>query len=275
MKRILTLCLSLVALFALTACGGSNALEVSGSTSVAPLMDKLAGFYQEATGNEVNVTSDGSSAGIRAATEGVSDIGMSSRAITADELAQGITAYTIAVDAIGVIVNPANDVTNLTTEQLTQIFSGEITNWNQVGGADLPIVVISREAGSGTRSAWEENLHLDAEDGTSKVDGVPGLIIGSSTGAVLENVSNQTGAIGYLSIESANDSVRLLSVNGVAPSEATIVNGTYPISREFILVWNAENNENEKVQDFLTWMRSAEGQEHIRNAGYIPASSAN
>jgi len=271
MKKILTLCLALFAVLGLTACGGGNALEISGSTSVAPLMDKLAGFYQDETGNEVNVTSDGSSAGIRAAIEGVSDIGLSSRELTESELAEDITAYVLAVDAIGVIVNTGNDVSNLTTEQLTQIFSGQITNWNQVGGADLPIVVISRESGSGTRTAWEETLHLLNDDGTSKVDDAK-PIIGSSTGAVLENVGNTAGAIGYLSIESANDSVRLLSVNGVAPSEATIVDGTYPISRNFILVYK---EGNEKVDSFLNWVRGAEGQAHIREAGYIPASSAN
>jgi phosphate transport system substrate-binding protein len=289
MKKFFSFCLVLIGLVTLTACGGNatnngggnadgniGTLEVSGSTSVAPLMQKLASYYDEETGNLVNVSSDGSSAGIRAATEGVSQIGMSSRELEDDEKAN-LTEYVLALDAIGVIVNTQNPVSNLTTEQLTKIYSGEITNWNEVGGNDMPITVVTREDGSGTRTAWEEALELLNEDGTSKVAGFAGLITGNSTGAIIENVGQQAGAIGYVSIESAlnQDAIHLINVNDIEATEETIVNGTYPISRPFILVYNAENANAPEVTTFLDWIKTDAGQAHIREAGYIPGSAAN
>lgn len=249
----------------ITGCSKSEALEISGSTSVAPLMEKLVGSYKEKNDVTINTNADGSSAGIKAASEGISNIGMSSRELKDDETKLGLENNVIALDAIGVVTSKSNKVSNLTIEQLKKIYSGQIKNWKDLGGADLPIVVISREDGSGTRSAFEEIAGLLNDDETSMVDKANPVIV-NSTGAVIENVAQKEGAIGYLSLGSIDDKVKLLSVNSVIPSEETVKNKKYLLSRNFNLVTKDANDATKKFVDFIL---SDEGQKIVKAEGYV------
>ena len=255
----------------LTGCGSnnedSNLITVSGSTSVAPLMESLIEAYEENNDVTFNFSVDGSSAGVTAAAEGVSDIGMVSRDLSDSEKELGLTENVIATDGIAIILNPENDVTNLTFEQVQQIYTGEITNWNEVGGSDLPIVIISREDGSGTRGAFDEIVGLLNEDGTSKM---VNPIIGNGTGGVIESISQNPAAIGYVSASSAHaagDDVKIISVNDVNPDSENIRNGSYPISRRFDIV---SKNESQATLDFIAWILSEQGQEIVEQRGYTP-----
>lgn len=270
MKKIFTYFIfSFILVVSLTGCsssGGGANLEISGSTSMAPLMEKVKEAYVKKTHKEISISPDGSSAGIKAASAGVSDIGMSSRPLDSDELKLGMHDYKIAIDAIGVIVSGQNKVNNLSVEQIQKIFSGKITNWKEVGGADIPIVLVSRESGSGTKSAFEETIGLLNEDGSSMVD-VNGPITVNSTGAVIENVGSKKGAIGYMSLESVDEKVKMIGVDGVKPDEHSIADGKYKLSRDFHLIYKDDTGE---VKEFVNYLKSKEGQEEIRKAGYIP-----
>lgn len=264
MKKISMLVL-VAFVFVLSACSSSTGITISGSTSVTPLMEDLVAEYKKTNDVEIVVNSDGSSAGIKAAAEGVSDIGMSSRELKDDELNLGLTNQVIALDAIGVIVHPNNKVSGLTLDQITKIFSGQIKNWKEVGGADLPIVLVSREDGSGTRGAFEELVDLLNEDDSSKVD-ANNPVIGNSTGAVIENVSQKEGAIGYASVGSLEDTVKTIKVDKVLPTEDNILNGTYKIARNFNILTKEVSAE---VQKFIDFILSAKGQAIVVDSGYV------
>ncbi|WP_423363195.1 phosphate ABC transporter substrate-binding protein [Mycoplasma sp. P36-A1] len=251
----------------LTGCSESSIkMEISGSTSVAPLMEKLTSAYTKKTGEGIVLAADGSSAGIKAAASKVSDIGMSSRPLAEDELQLGLVDYKIAIDAIGVVVSNENSISNLTVNQLHDIFSGKITNWKELGGFDVPIVLVSRESGSGTKSAFEETADLIQEDKSSIVDTL-GPIVVNSTGAVIENISEKKGAIGYISVDSVDEKIKLIGVNGIVPNEETISNNQYILSRDFHLLYMKENTD---VKQFIEYLKSEDGQKEIRNSGFIP-----
>lgn len=237
----------------------SSRLSIIGSTSVHPLMEDLVNAYKTKADVTVDLQGVGSSAGIKQASEGTADIGMSSRELKEEEKTWGLNEYVIANDGIAVIVNPANGVTNLTKDQVAQIFKGEITNWKEVGGEDKNIVVISRESGSGTRGAFEEILGLEGEsDGKTVSLTRADALINDSNGAVKAGVASRDAAIGYLSLGAVDSSVKALNVDDVVASEDNVKNGSYPIARPFIIMTKGTPSETE--QGLIDFILSDEGQ---------------
>lgn len=250
------------------ASSGSAKIEVVGSTSVSPLIEKMAAEYNKTDANtKINIQAVGSSAGIKAAQDGTAQIGMSSRELKDSEKAE-LTETKIAIDPIAVVTNPANGVENLTKDQIVGIFKGEIKNWKEVGGADKPIVVVIREAGSGTRDAFEEIMKLTSEKDGKKISLVAqDAITADSNGAVKQNIATKENAIGYLSFGVVDNTVKGLSVDGVKPSTENVKNDTYLIKRPFLLVCKGEYDAAAKK--FVDFIMSAEGQKMVEADGYI------
>lgn len=241
----------------------SGSISMVGSTS----MEKLANALSEAFMEEypdVTVTAEfvGSGAGIEAVTNGTADIGNSSRSLKDEEKAAGVVENIVAIDGIAVCVDPANEVADLTKEQLTNIYNGTVTNWKEVGGADEPIIVIGREAGSGTRGAFEELVDLkDACKYANELD---------STGAVIAKVASTPGAIGYASLDALDDSVKALSLEGVEATAENIKAGNYFLSRPFVMATKGEISEqNDLVQAWFDFVLGDEGQQIASEVGLI------
>lgn len=241
----------------------SGSISMVGSTS----MEKLANALSEAFMEEypdVTVTAEfvGSGAGIEAVTNGTADIGNSSRNLKDEEKAAGVVENIVAIDGIAVCVDPANEVADLTKEQLTNIYNGTITNWKEVGGTDEPIIVIGREAGSGTRGAFEELVDLkDACKYANELD---------STGAVIAKVASTPGAIGYASLDALDDSVKALSLEGVEATAENIKAGNYFLSRPFVMATKGEISEqNDLVQAWFDFVLGDEGQQVASEVGLI------
>ena len=241
----------------------SGSISMVGSTS----MEKLANALSEAFMEEypdVTVTAEfvGSGAGIEAVTNGTADIGNSSRSLKDEEKAAGVVENVVAIDGIAVCVDPANEVADLTKEQLTNIYNGTVTNWKEVGGADEPIIVIGREAGSGTRGAFEELVDL--------VDGCKYANELDSTGAVIAKVASTPGAIGYASLDALDDSVKALSLEGVEATAENIKAGNYFLSRPFVMATKGEISEqNDLVQAWFDFVLGDEGQQIASEVGLI------
>ena len=241
----------------------SGSISMVGSTS----MEKLANALSEAFMEEypdVTVTAEfvGSGAGIEAVTNGTADIGNSSRSLKDEEKAAGVVENVVAIDGIAVCVDPANEVADLTKEQLTNIYNGTVTNWKEVGGADEPIIVIGREAGSGTRGAFEELVDL--------VDGCKYANELDSTGAVIAKVASTSGAIGYASLDALDDSVKALSLEGVEATAENIKAGNYFLSRPFVMATKGEISEqNDLVQAWFDFVLGDEGQQIASEVGLI------
>jgi len=241
----------------------SGSISMVGSTS----MEKLANALSEAFMEEhpdVTVTAEfvGSGAGIEAVTNGTTDIGNSSRSLKDEEKAAGVIENVVAIDGIAVCVDPANEVADLTKEQLTNIYNGTVTNWKEVGGADEPIIVIGREAGSGTRGAFEELVDL--------VDGCKYANELDSTGAVIAKVASTPGAIGYASLDALDDSVKALSLEGVEATAENIKAGNYFLSRPFVMATKGEISEqNDLVQAWFDFVLGDEGQQVASEVGLI------
>ena len=241
----------------------SGSISMVGSTSMEKFANALSEVFVEKYPN-VTVQAEfvGSGAGIEAVTNGSADIGNSSRNLTDEEKANGIAENIVAIDGIAVVVDPANTVADLTKQQLTDIYSGTVTNWSEVGGSDSPIVVVGREAGSGTRSAFEEILGLeDACAYSSELD---------STGAVMARVASTPGAIGYVSLDVLDDTVKALNLEGTEPTAENIKAGSYFLSRPFVMATNGEISEqNELVQALFDFVYSDEGDAVIETVGLI------
>lgn len=241
----------------------SGSISMVGSTS----MEKLANALSEAFMEEypdVTVTAEfvGSGEGIEAVTNGTADIGNSSRSLKDEEKAAGVVENVVAIDGIAVCVDPANEVADLTKEQLTNIYNGTVTNWKEVGGADEPIIVIGREAGSGTRGAFEELVDL--------VDGCKYANELDSTGAVIAKVASTPGAIGYASLDALDDSVKALSLEGVEATAENIKAGNYFLSRPFVMATKGEISEqNDLVQAWFDFVLGDEGQQVASEVGLI------
>ena len=241
----------------------SGTITMTGSTSMQNLCQALQEVFPEVYPNvTIDAQFTGSGAGIEAVTAGTVDIGNASRALTDEEKAEGIVENVVAIDGIAVVVNPANDVTNLTQDQLKQIYTGEVTNWSEVGGPDMAIVVVGRESGSGTRSAFEELL--DVEDACAYAQEL------DSTGGVATTVSSTEGAIGYLSLDALDDTVKSIQIDGVDATEENITAGTYALQRPFVMATNGEISEqSELVQAFFEFVYSEQGQEVVSQVGLI------
>lgn len=241
----------------------SGTITLAGSTSMEKLCEAMSEAFMEAYPDvTVTVEYTGSGAGIESLVSGSVDIGNSSRSLSDDEVAKGATENVVAIDGIAVITDTDNTVADLTTEQLAQIYTGEITNWKELGGNDEAIVVIGREAGSGTRGAFEELLEV--EDKCAYAQEL------DSTGAVLAKVASTPGAIGYVSLDVVDDSVNEVSLNGVEATEENILAGDYLLSRPFVMATMGEISEqSDLVQTWFNYIESDEGQEVISNLGLI------
>lgn len=241
----------------------SGSISMVGSTSMEKLANALSEAFMEEY-PEVTVTAEfvGSGAGIEAVTNGTADIGNSSRSLKDEEKAAGVVENIVAIDGIAVCVDPANEVADLTKEQLTNIYNGTVTNWKEVGGADEPIIVIGREAGSGTRGAFEELVDLqDACKYANELD---------STGAVIAKVASTPGAIGYASLDALDDSVKALSLEGVEATAENIKAGNYFLSRPFVMATKGEISEqNDLVQAWFDFVLGDEGQQVASEVGLI------
>ena len=240
----------------------SGVVNTDGSTSMADVMavlqETFKGLYPDVT---VNYSGTGSGSGIEAVLSGTCDIGLASRALKAEEEEKGAVGHVVALDGVAVVVNPSNPVADLTMEQIAQIFTGEITNWSQLGGGDLEIVVLGREAGSGTRGAFEEIVGVaDACAYTNEY---------GSTGDVIGSVASNPNAVGYASLSAVNDSVSAVRVGGVACSEATVKDGSYAIQRPFVMVTKAGVQLTAQAQAFLDYAQSPDAAELIAIAGAV------
>ncbi len=241
----------------------SGSITMAGSTSMEKFANALAEAFMEIH-PDVSVQAEftGSSAGVEAVLAGQSDIGNSSRNLADDEKSAGAVENIVAIDGIAVVADPANTASDLTKEQLVQIYTGEVKNWSEVGGEDLPIVVVGREAGSGTRGAFEEILEIeDMCQYANELD---------STGAVMAKVASTPGAIGYVSLDVLDDTVKALKIGGVDANEENIKDGSYILSRPFVMATKGEISEqNELVQALFDYVYSAEGQELVKSVGLI------
>jgi len=270
LKKIITvLCAAVMALSLFAGCGqkaddnntaaAGGTVSTDGSTSMEKVIGALGESFMEANSGTTftyNPTGSGS--------EGRCDIGLSSRALKDDEKASGLKETTLALDGIAIIVNPQNPVKDLTLEQIAKIYTGEITNWKDVGGNDAEIVLIGREAGSGTRDGFESIT--DTKDACQYRQEL------TSTGDVITTVSQNPNAIGYASLAAIKDSVKALTVNGVAPTEATVKDGTYLVQRPFVLVTKEGVALSETAQKFFDFATSADAASIISAAGAVPVA---
>ena len=285
MKKLLTVLLAVLMVLGLSACSNSTAneenkndanneaetpaetlsgkLSLSGSTSMEKVCEALAETFMEKYPDvTVTVEYTGSGAGIESVTSKMVDIGNSSRALKDTEKEKGVVENVIAIDGIAVITNNSNEVENLTKEDLIKIYTGEIKNWKELGGKDENIVVLGREAGSGTRGAFEELLGIvDSCVYAGELD---------STGGVKAKVASTEGTIGYVSLDVVDDTVKALKLDGVEATEANIKAGSYLLSRPFVMATNGEiSAQNEIVQTWFDYIKSAKGQEVIKSVGLI------
>lgn len=278
-KKTLTALLSaLVAAGMLAGCGGTDSttsqstdapaqsesatVSTDGSTS----MEKVIGYLSESymtLNPKVKVTYNptGSGAGISAVSEGRCDIGLSSRDLKDDEKAT-LTQTVVAIDGIAVIVNPENPISDLSVETIGKLYTGEITNWSEVGGSDQPVVLIGREAASGTRDGFESITGTKDKCQYSQEL--------TSTGDVIQTVAGNPNAIGYASLAAVKDSIKVLSVEGVTPSKETIQDGSYKIQRDFVLVTKTGEKLSDAAQKFFDFATSAEADSLIEKAGAVP-----
>ena len=288
-RSFLTVCGAVAAAAALTACGGSASSAAASSTSAAAagstasstaaLSGNVAtggstsmknviaalteGFAEVEPGVTVSYDPTGSGAGITGATDKTLDIGLSSRALKDDEKAD-VDGTTIALDGIAIIVNNASKVEDLTVDQLKQMFTGEITNWSEVGGDDGEIVLIGREAGSGTRDGFESIV--DVKDSCKYAQEL------TATGAVISAVEANPLAIGYASLSAVGDTVKMVTVGGVECSEDTVKDGSYEVQRPFVFVTNKSVTLSEQAQAFFDFATSADAADLIRTAGAVPVN---
>jgi phosphate transport system substrate-binding protein len=239
-------------------------IEIVGSTSVQPVAEKLAEEYTKTHTNvKINVQGGGSSVGITSAQQGTADIGTSSKEPKAED-SKGLTKYLIGKDGIVIAVNTANTVSDLTTDQVKDIFSGKITNWKEVGGPDAKINVITREDGSGTRDAFQE-IVMGKETEIIKT-----AVVQSSTEAVKQAVKQDPNAIGFISLANLDNSVKALKINGVAPSESTVADGSYKVQRPFYFL--VKGDAQGEVKAFIDWVLGPEGQAIVKSEKVVPAN---
>ncbi|MBQ7794739.1 MAG: phosphate ABC transporter substrate-binding protein [Clostridia bacterium] len=255
---------AVLALMLSAGCGGEEGATVStdGSTSMEKVIGYLSESYMEENPNvKVTYNPTGSGAGIQAVSEGRCDIGLSSRDLKTEE-EKDLIGTVVAIDGIAVIVNPENTVSDLSLEQLAKLYTGEITNWSELGGADATVVCIGREAASGTRDGFE--AVTDTEDKCVYSQEL------TSTGDVVQTVASNPNAIGYASAASVKDTVKALTIEGVAPETDKIQSGDYPVQRNFVLVTKKNTEFSKAAQDFFDFATSEAADELIVGAGAVP-----
>ncbi len=264
-------CFGSIMIFALmlaftTGCGKSDStVSTDGSTSMEKVIGALGeAFEEDNPGVTFTYNPTGSGSGITAVAEGRCDIGLSSRSLKEEEKAQGLTETVLALDGIAIIVNPDNPVSDLDLETIAGIYKGEITNWKDIGGNDLEIVLIGREAGSGTRDGFESIT--DTEDVCKYRQEL------TSTGDVITTVAGNPGAIGYASLASVKETVKALSVGGVVPAEETVKDGSYVVQRPFVLVTKSGTKLSGTAQKFFDYITSSEANGIISSAGAVPVN---
>lgn len=292
MKRFMAMAIACVMAAGLVACGGSEstatpsttgstagsttastaeettadlsgAVATGGSTSVEKVIGALSEAFMEANpGVDVTYDPTGSSAGVTGAADGTLDIGLSSRALKEEEISKGLKETTFALDGIAIVVNTENTATDLSLEQIAGLATGEITNWSEVGGPDAPVVLIGREAGSGTRDGFESIVGV--EDKCAYEQEL------TSTGAVLAGVAANPNAFGYVSLASVDDAVKMVTVDGVAASEETVKDGSYKIQRPFVFATKEGEELSAQAQAFYDFALSEEAAELIAAAGAVP-----
>ena len=278
MKKIIALVLTALLTLSLVACGSESktddtktddqpaALTGTVSTDGSTSMEKVIGalsesFMAQNSGVTVNYNPTGSGSGITAVQEGTCDIGLSSRALKDEEKSAGLKETVLAYDGIAIIVHPDNPVSDLSVEQLAKLYTGEITNWKDVGGNDAEVVLIGREAASGTRDGFESI--------TGTKDKCQYRQELTSTGDVITAVSQNPDAIGYASLAAVKDSVKALNVDGVTPSEATVKDGSYKVQRPFVLVTMEGKELSPAAQAFFDYAISSDAASIIAKAGAV------
>lgn len=268
MKKVIMICLSLC-ICLLAGCGSgeessglTGVVNTDGSTSMDMVVKGLAEvFMGENTGVTVNYTGSGSGAGVESVLSGTADIGLASRNLKDEETAAGAVAHVVALDGVAIIVNPSNPVDDLTDEQIVAIFTGAISNWSELGGEDAVIAVYGREAGSGTRGAFEEIVGV--EDECAYINEY------SSTGDMVGSVAGNPNAIGYTSLSAVNETVRTVKVNGADCTEETVKDGTYRIQRPFVMVTKEGAELSAAARAFLEFAKSEAAAEVIALAGAV------
>ena len=270
MKKLISLGLALTfAAAMLVGCGGSDSgkVKTNGSTSMESVIGGLSeAFMEKNSGVTVSYDPTGSGTGIQAVLDGTTDIGLSSRALKDEEKAEGLVETTVALDGIAIIVNKDNPVENRTLDQIAGLATGEITNWSEVGGSDAEVVMEGREAGSGTRDGFESIVGV--------ADACKYANESTSTGAVIANVSSNANAIGYASLSAVenDDTIKIVTVDGVMPSEETVLDGSYKIQRPFVFVTKEGAELSEQAQAFFDFATSADANDIIRTAGAVPVA---
>lgn len=275
MKKIIAMMMvTVLAIGVMVGCGsqkkstvstdGSTSVSTDGSTSMSKVIESLSEAYGEETGVEVTYNATGSGAGIEAVLAGRCDIGLASRDLKDEEKEKGLEGTILAYDGIAIIVHPENPVSDLSIETIAKIYTGEITNWKEVGGNDAEIVLIGREANSGTRDGFESITETEEKCKYRQEC--------TSTGDVITAVSSNPGAIGYASLASVKDSVKAVSVDGVEPSEKTVKDGSYAVQRPFVLVTKKDVELTESAMAFFEYATSEDANEVISGAGVVPAN---
>ena len=241
----------------------NGTIKLAGSTSMEKLCEAMSeSFMEKNPGVTVTVEYTGSGAGLESLAAGSVDIGNASRGLKDEEKASGVVENIVAIDGIAVITNKSCSIKDVTSKDLAKIYSGEITDWAELGGEEQPIIVIGREAGSGTRDAFEELLEV--KDGCAYAQEL------DSTGAVLAKVATTPGAIGYVSLDVVDDTVSGLKIDGVEPTEEEILAGNYMLQRPFVMATKGEISEqNELVQAWFNYINSDDGKEVIKQVGLI------
>ena len=265
LKKVFAMILAIALVGALFAgCGSSKGVTTDGSTSMEKVIGALGEAFTNDTGIAFSYNPTGSGSGIKAVLAGTCDIGLSSRNLKDEEKSEGLEQTVLALDGIAIIVNPQNPVEDLDKDTIAKIYTGEITNWKDVGGSDAEIVLIGREAGSGTRDGFES---ITGTDGSCKYRQEL-----TSTGDVITTVAGNPDAIGYASLAAIKDNVKALKVGGVTPTEDTVKDGSYIIQRPFVLVTKQGSKLSDSAQKFFDYITSADAASVISAAGAVPVN---
>ncbi|MEF1283608.1 phosphate ABC transporter substrate-binding protein [Vibrio sp. M250220] len=270
MKKTVIGAIALLGAMAVTSVSAKETISAVGSSSVTPLMEVFSETYMKTNPNIfIEVQGPGSSAGVKAAKNGSADLGMSSRNLKDSEKEPALKELIIALDGIAVVVNPKNGLEMLTGEQVTAIYKGEITNWKDVGGADKPIVAITRDTASGTRGAFEDIMQLKKKVSGKSVSAISQRAqVANGNGALKTMVASNPYAIGYISLGTVDNTVNALSIDGVPANVDNVKNGSYKVARPFLVLYK-EGKPSAETQKFLDWMVTPEAQNLVGKKGYI------